>query len=318
MIRASHIFPVYPLTQDIMPGDIFLVSSDIDDTSTWEESGFLPLDHHVMRLYPTGYEAFYRNSWPRYSTKILPREWLGYNNWSNAPVAGFPSYSFNVKQGAASSVALPIQGIPFGLSLMGARSASGFVTLSDAHTYGVDEFSLRTDVYDHLTNYQAEVIRLIPRSAWDSAVYLQVVSRVYTVGGVSVSMIKDDVAGVSLSGGSPKNPRIPEIQTTNVAANYSNLTSMVTSVGALSNMLPGGTLNLTSASSSSVSMRETFQKPVAIGYVGFSIVVKVRKDSFGDPHLEISDSMTLMELANTLGRRSIARWIKRDLKSVFY
>jgi hypothetical protein len=202
MIRASHIFPVYPLSQDIMPGDVFFVSSDIDNPSPWDKAGYLPLDHLVARLYPSNYPSFYQNSWPNFTT--LPQKFLNDNSWSNAPVAGFPSYSFTVSQGGGANVSLPIQGIPVGLSLMGAGSANGMVTLADAHTYGVDEMSLRNQVWHYIQTNQNEIKYLLSIGQTN---YLQVVSRVFVVGQVTVSMQNSSSEGVSLWGEAQKTCR---------------------------------------------------------------------------------------------------------------
>ena len=43
VIRASQIVPVYPLTEDLQPGDIFLVQVTVDEQAkTYRERGFLP------------------------------------------------------------------------------------------------------------------------------------------------------------------------------------------------------------------------------------------------------------------------------------
>jgi hypothetical protein len=281
LIRASHIYPVYPLSQDILPGDIFFVSANIDDTSAWNEKGYLPLDHMVARLYPSNYMGFYSNSWSEY-TNSLPGRWLHDNSWSNAPVAGFPSYSFSVQQGGGASVALPIQGIPVGLSLMEAKRASGYVTLADAHTYGVDEVSLREQVWDYVNSHQKELSFLVAPGD-TSTYYLQVVSRVYSVGQVAVSMFNDSAVGGSLWGGSPKDVSTPSLvpagsnTLANTAANFSNMVNAVNgtvpSAANAANILPGGTLKFNMVSGRSVSMDETFPKPVIIGYNGFSFSV---------------------------------------------
>jgi hypothetical protein len=73
--------------------------------------------------------------------KPCPKKWLSDNSWSNAPVAAFPGYTFQINQGGAMNVSLPIEGVPVGLGLVGAKQASGTVTISDVHTYGIDEAS---------------------------------------------------------------------------------------------------------------------------------------------------------------------------------
>lgn len=277
IIRASHIYPVYPLSQDILPGDIFLVSSDIDDTSAWSQPGYLPLDHLIARLSPDRYASFYSNSWNAYQSS-LPPEFLKDNSWSNAPVAGFPSYSFTVKQGGGSSIALPIQGIPVGLSLMGAKQASGYVSLADAHTYGIDEISLRRQVWDYINANRSELLFLFTP---DQTNFLQVVTRVYLAGQVTVSMVNDSARGGSVWGGSPKEVTTPALTTNGAVGNFANLLSAANiSVPAglnASGILPGGTLKFNTASSRSVSMSESFPRPIVIGYNGFSFAV-ARKD----------------------------------------
>ena len=62
-IRASQVIPVYPLTEDVQPGDVFLVQVPIDkQQDEYDQNGFLPLDNHIARINPDGYANFYRNS----------------------------------------------------------------------------------------------------------------------------------------------------------------------------------------------------------------------------------------------------------------
>jgi hypothetical protein len=281
LIRASHVYPIYPLSQDVQPGDVFFVSTAIEDLSAWDQPGYLPLDHLVTRIYPTNYSNFYSNSWM--ITNTLPHLWLINNGWSNAPAAGFPSFSFSVQQGGGANVSLPIQGIPVGLSLMEAKGASGYVTLTDAHTYGIDEMSLREQVWNYITNHENELGYMI-KDKDTNYYYLQVVTRVYTVGQVSVSMFNDSGSGASLWGGTPKTVSTPPLMfpTTNAVSNAAvNLSNMVTSVNNsvpaatnVSNVLPGGTLKFSMVSSRSVSMDEAFPKPLVIGYNGFSFSIR--------------------------------------------
>ena len=46
-IRASQVVPVYPLTQDIQPGDVFLVNQTVAEQSRrFRDRGFMPTDLH--------------------------------------------------------------------------------------------------------------------------------------------------------------------------------------------------------------------------------------------------------------------------------
>ena len=63
-IRASQVIPVYPLTEDLQPGDVFLVQTPIEEqVKVYLDKGFLPLENLVTRLSPSGYARFYRG-WP--------------------------------------------------------------------------------------------------------------------------------------------------------------------------------------------------------------------------------------------------------------
>src|SRR5258708_4045565 len=106
-IRASQVIPVYPLTEDIQPGDVFLVQVPIDrQQEVYDDKGFLPLDNHIARLNPNGYTNFYRNSFfAEGNDVLLPHEWIrpkstNLHSWEPAPHSAFPSYSFSVRRGA--------------------------------------------------------------------------------------------------------------------------------------------------------------------------------------------------------------------------
>ncbi|MBK8016687.1 MAG: hypothetical protein IPK20_08145, partial [Betaproteobacteria bacterium] len=63
-IRASQVIPVYPLTEDLQPGDVFLVQTPVEEqTRLYLEKGFLPLENLVTRLRVSGYQDFYVG-WP--------------------------------------------------------------------------------------------------------------------------------------------------------------------------------------------------------------------------------------------------------------
>jgi hypothetical protein len=149
-IRGSQVIPVYPLTEDIQPGDVFLVQMPIDQQQKlYKKNGFLPLDNALGRLNPEGYKEFYGHSF--FSTNgsvVLPRDWIRplgvgvYTNnngtntlsWQAAPRVAFPSYSFSVQNGAGLSLAVPVQGVPVGLSLLASDAASGTIQIQDART----------------------------------------------------------------------------------------------------------------------------------------------------------------------------------------
>jgi hypothetical protein len=304
IIRASHIYPIYPLTEDLQPGDVFVAREEIEDISPWTGGGYIKLDHLFTRLFITNYLGFYHASFD-IDTNLLPRLWLQANSWTNAPFAAFPSYSFTVKQGGGANVSLPISGIPVGLALMGAKSASGHVTIADAHTYGVDEMTLQNQLTQFVSDNKDNLVRwLDAQDNTNGPYFLRVVSRVYLTQKVAVSMYHDSSLGGTISGGVPKDVPIPDTQSSNAPANYSNLVNSVNGVvstlqSAVSNVngvAPGGTLKFTAVSSRSVSLEEKFARPLVIGYTGFNISFS-RADLTKGRTRRISNAALMKQLA---------------------
>src|SRR5215469_14098099 len=311
LVRANHIYPVYPLSQDIQPGDIFLVSQDIEDLTVWDSDGYLKLDRLIGRLSPKNYSEFYGQFTQGEINNHVPGSWLRDNQWTNAPQAAFPSYTFTVREGSGIDVALPIQGIPVGLGLMQTKVASGYVTIGDAFTYGIDELSLQTEVKKFIADHDAELISLLPETGSSSTNYLQAVTRVYLTGKVTVSMFNDSGTGLGAFGGAPKNVELPLFEQTNNTANYTNLVNAVngvvgtsTATKAAANVLPGGTLKFSFVSSRSLAMEETFPKPLVIGYLAFTVpLIRDRNKAAappGTPELTIGRIETIGQTLNRL------------------
>ncbi|MBL9174744.1 MAG: hypothetical protein JNL10_14500 [Verrucomicrobiales bacterium] len=304
-IRGSQVIPVYPLTEDIQAGDVFLVQVPVDrQQEIYRRRGFLPLDNHIARLDPDGYAAFYDHSFlTSNTTNLLPRDWIrpdgigryrgtnGANtaSWQAAPRAAFPSYSFSVRNGAGLSLAIPVQGVPVGLSLLNSDAASGTIQIADARTMGVDLYSL----YQQLRQWSstnAEFLRFFGKGYDDARPnYLRVVTRVYAAGRMSVTL-KDATSrsgGLDVGAPKPVNLLLPELPSGTNAhpettlRNYTNawsvMSEMVRAAGAVGSnanrMLPGGSLKLAAASSRMVGIDETFDPPVIFGYLGFDCAI---------------------------------------------
>ncbi len=305
-IRGSQVIPVYPMTEDIQPGDIFLVQVPIDQQQIlYETKGFLALDNLVARLNPDGYPKFYDHSFlPASSTNVLPRDWirpdgvgqyLGTNgtntrSWQAAPRAAFPSYSFSVQNGSGLNLAVPVYGVPVGLSLLASDAASGTVQIEDARTLGVDTMSLWAQVQAWATNCdnKAFLSNFGPLPEQHHTNFLRVVTRVYASGKMLVTLKDASSRSGGVDAGVPKpvNLLTPQLSSgTNTAdtalQNYTNawsvLSEIVKGAAALTNsagqVLPGGSLRLAAASSRSVSIDETFDPPVILGYLGFDCAV---------------------------------------------
>ena len=78
-IRASQVIPVYPLTEDLQPGDVFLVQTPVEEqVEVYEDRGFLPLEQMLVRLQPEEYPDFP----PHLLVRDKRRYWKG-GVWGN-------------------------------------------------------------------------------------------------------------------------------------------------------------------------------------------------------------------------------------------
>jgi hypothetical protein len=302
-IRASQVVPVYPLTEDTQPGDVFLVQVPVDrQQEIYQRRGFLPLDNHLARLNPSGYDEFYAHSFlDGNATNILPRDWIRPNGsgiyhgtngtntlcWQASPRAGFPSYSFSVRNGGGLSLAVPVSGVPVGLSLLASDAANGSVQISDARTLGVDTLSLYHQLRDWAAT-NASFLHFFGGGTDAKPNYLRVITRVYAAGKMTVTLkdASNRSAGLDVGVPKPVNLLVPELPSTNASPenavrNFTNafnaLGDVVKAAGTVATnatgVLPGGSLRLAAASSRSVSVDETFDPPMIFGYLGFDCAI---------------------------------------------
>jgi hypothetical protein len=342
-IRASQVIPVYPLSEDLQPGDIFLVQVPIDkQQKVYEEQGFLPLDNHLARLDPSGYEQFYDRSFiATNNVPLLPRDWirppsrLG-GSWQPAPHVAFPTYSFSVRRGAGLNLAVPVQGVPVGLSLLGSDAADGSVSIKHAQTLGVDTLSLYRQVQEW-AQANADFLRYFGSSDDESKKnYLRIVTRVFATGEMDVNLRASGSQSAGLDVGAPKPvdllfPELPgqtnisETVQKNFTTGWETLQKLVSEAAmaardATGNFLPGGSLRLTGASARTVSLMEEFDPPVILGYLGFDVVIHpggvlgppipthailkpeydFKRDLFQEPHSTIYSEAALRNIYHTL------------------
>ena len=200
-IRASQVIPLYPLTEDVQPGDVFLVQNTVEEQQkVYKQKGFLPLDYHLARLDPSGYHEFYDRSFDPRKESLLPGTWQlasgSGSAWAPAPRAAFPTYSFSVSSGAGLNLAVPVSGIPVGLSLLGSDSANGSISIDKARTMGVDILSAYTDLQawaaanqEFLKHYAPDSSRAAKGTkAARKTNYLRMVTRIYSTGKLDVAL----------------------------------------------------------------------------------------------------------------------------------
>jgi hypothetical protein len=299
-LRASQVIPVYPLTEDVQPGDVFLVQVPLGrQQEMYIEKGFLPLDNHLTRLHPNGYPGFYSHSFLNHTTNTLPHDWIrpgNTNSWTLAPHAAFPSYSFSIRKGQGINLAIPIQGVPVGLSLMNSDAADGTVTIKDARTLGVDMASL----YQQLRVWakaHTDLLSSYAAVADGPTNYLRVVTRIYATAGMDVSLRDASARQGGADAGAAKPveslfAKLPAGSTNVTEANAHNYTNalgilnsgLATSLArdAAGKFMPGGSVRVTAAGSRTVSLREDFDPPLVLGYLGFDCIIL--EDGFpGEP-----------------------------------
>jgi hypothetical protein len=296
-IRASQVIPVYPLTEDLQPGDVFLVQTTIEDQArVYSEKGFLPLESLVVRLQPKGYEQFYRG-WPGVvdGATAPPRPWQfsapegASADYSRAPLAAFPTYNFSVSRSGGLSMALPVQSVPVGLNLLDTASANGTITLKDAYTYGLPAQLLHDTLQrwgagsrDYLRQFGSAVAVPGDKKA-KKDFYLRVVDRVYLVKTVDVSLFANRATAADGSAGVPGKIDLLNIaNATEAAKRFDEVNKALArasapkedapppaagDAGGASPIAVGGSVRVAMATSRSVSMVETFARPVVIGYL---------------------------------------------------
>jgi len=315
-IRASQIIPVYPLTEDLQPGDVFLVQVPIDQQQTvYKEKGFLPLDNLVDRIQPHGFCTFYGQSFMNgaEACKPLPVTWLtpgNKNAWAAAPGASFPTYSFSARKGGGFNLALPVQGVPVGVSLLGGDAAQGSVTIAEAKTYGLDTVSLYKDVKAWAAAHTDFLDNFAPTDNHQN--YLRVVSRVYLTGSLTVTLQSARSASGGLTAGASKPVDVfsvrpgdkPEAVT--AEAYKENLKTInETIAGAIKNLtdstgaLPGGSVSVVAASANAVTLKEDFPRPLVIGYLGFDVAIG-EHGALGPPiptHAVLTNQQTVVPAA---------------------
>lgn len=314
VIRASQVIPVYPLTEDLQPGDVLLVNTPIEQqVKLYKANGFLPLDQLQVRLNPDEYAAFYRGRYESGGAAVPPAQWqkpttTALHNWQAAPHAGFPTYQFSVDQSSGASLAIPVQGIPFALGLMNSFKASGSVTIADAYTYGLENAALYSRVKEWGGKNRELLKHYEPTAGADGKIhrqYLRVVSRVYAAGKVNVTLNNDEATSGGLTGGQDRPLDLFMVNKEATAENFKAASDALNI--ALDSQIPGGKVKVATATSRAVSLNETFEKPLVIGYLGFDLPI-LQGGRLGAPISTIDqlNGVQIEEPSSVVGEAQIA------------
>lgn len=277
-IRASQVIPVYPLTEDLQPGDVFLVQTPVErQVDVYLERGFLPLENLIARLSLEGYGAFYAG-WPDVAdAPPPPRLWQfppgGAPDFARAPLAAFPTYNFSVTRSGGLSVAVPVQSLPIGMNLLDSASANGTITMKDAFTYALPAQAIYRKLEKWAADNRSYLKQFEPEREVDGKLvrqpfYLRVVNRVYLVKTVDVSLFSNRAAGATGSVGAPRKVDLLDIANpTEAKKQFDVINEMLAGSSAAPSTLPGGSVRLAMASARAVSLVESFARPLVIGYL---------------------------------------------------
>ncbi|AGW13940.1 hypothetical protein DGI_2182 [Megalodesulfovibrio gigas DSM 1382 = ATCC 19364] len=323
-LRACQLIPVYPLTEDLRPGDVFLVETTAQHVQEDYRSGklsFLPLDQHVVRLAmnATIYPDMYRDHYFTCDFGKAPHNPAGAAAEGSeektlaAPRAAFPMFSFSVDRGSGLDLALPIQSVPLAFGLMGSDNATGTITIDDAFTYfvqGQDLLVLLRNWYDSNPIIKDMFCRMANSSK--KPLFLRVISRVYLARSVQVDLVNTGESGGGLAAGTG----LPALTTTSdysgknagkaaaEAANSLNEelagagTATEESAGAgTTTPKLGGNVKFLFASNGLVSLHQKFDRPLAIGYLGFDVPL-CKDGSLGVPIGTFSQLEGLIDAQN--------------------
>jgi hypothetical protein len=325
-VRASQVIPVYPLTEDVEVGDVYVVQTPTEDqVKVYNARGFLPLENLAARLPVGGYAKFYKNGYGMYGAEATPpRHWqfpstqpaLVPSDYGTAPRAAFPTYGFSVSRSEGFNVAVPVQAVPIGMSLLNSASADGLITFKDSYTYGRSMEELQALAQEFVDRNPRFVEQFEPANG--RQFYLRVVNRVYLTKQVNVSLFANQATSARGTAGAPQPIELLNIgkSGTNASKIFDEVNKVINTsatqpagtgstpgaaapagaggagaggaggagaataagtaaagAGAVTGPPIGGTVKVTAASSRTISMVETFDRPLVLGYIAFDMPI---------------------------------------------
>ncbi len=295
-VRASQVIPVYPMSEDVHVGDVYLVRSSIaKQHAEYRASGFLALQHRQVRLPYTNYSKVYFDGYWEDEYGSVPHKALTYTNQTqpasanssvsnnsapvftlaNAARVAFPTYSFAAQSGYGLSAAFPVEGIPVALSFLGTDQVNGSVIISDARTYSGDLEQLFSmlSAWAKDTN-SLQHLKSAALSASPTPVYLRVVTRVYMAREIAMSLNKFRSRGGSGDVGTSSGIRLANEDgsfNTNYIGVLNALNANRAALDALTKV--GASGQFVSIGDTSIGLKQSFDRQLVFGYIGFDVQV---------------------------------------------
>jgi hypothetical protein len=201
-IRASQVMPIYPLEEDLRPGDLYLSTRTMDsEIETWNQRGFLPLVNRFARIQIpiSDYNKYFENA----AGDTKPP------SFQRLPKAAFPSYSFEVDNRGSLGLALPLGSVPVALALAGAQSAMGSVVLKKATTQGLPDMEMDKLVDDWSRQNENKHFLALEATKHRRPLILRAITRVFSIGGADVSLTFQKAISLGVDAGAAPAP--PEL-----------------------------------------------------------------------------------------------------------
>lgn len=196
-VRASQVMPLYPLEEDLRPGDLYVITRSIDsEIETWKEKGFLPLVNRYDRLKPAeeAYTSYYKDG-PYIEDSP---------SYTRLPRVAFPSYTFEIDKRRALGIAIPLNAVPLALSISGAQSATGSVVFKNASTQGLPDSQMNKAIQSWGDANRPELIKLRKDAdANNHPLLIRLITRVFKIQGATVNLAFDQVEGFGVQAGAP-------------------------------------------------------------------------------------------------------------------
>ncbi len=165
-----------------------------------------------------------------------------------------------MRTGSGLNLAIPIQGVPFALGLMNSGSASGTVTIADAHTFGLDNVCMEKLVREWGRKSRTLLSNYEPQNGQHH--YLRVICRVYVTGKVNVMVKNDEAQAVQAAAGADRPITLMGIDEGSTQENYSTAIERINQFAAT--QIPGVKIKIATATSRLVTLTEEFTRPLII------------------------------------------------------
>lgn len=181
-IRASQVMPIYPLEENLRPGDIYLSTRSMEsDIASWNERGFLPLVNRYARIELT--KSDFNPQFQNAAGTTSPP------SFTRLPKAAFPSYTFEVDRRGSLGLAIPLSSVPVALAIAGAQSATGSVVLKKATTLGLPDMVMNEHIHSWAkTERKKLALEAKKAKAAGKPLVLRVITRVFSIEGANVSL----------------------------------------------------------------------------------------------------------------------------------